>query len=128
MEEREEAMITDAWLRKIQKEAAKGRTMNRDEINDLLMYANQCADWETIEIEPAELAELAKIALRALEPADGNQAQKSHVDETDCAEMICPAVGRKPSCLICEHRQQHARRGDCDPGFTGCPACVEVKP
>ena len=82
--------------------------MNREEINDLLMYAKERADWETIEIEPAELAELAETALRALPPA----------------RVICPSP--RQDCEGCPHGIEHDH-GDCE-ALDDCPACVEVKP
>ena len=87
--------------------------MNREEIIDLLNYAKEHADWETIEIEPAELAELAETALRALGPA----------------RVICPSAGRDQECEGCPHGIEHDKHCGCGPN-TGnrCPACVEVKP
>ena len=59
-------------------------------------------------ISAEDLAELAEIALRALEPA----------------RVICPSP--RQDCEGCPHGIEHDH-GDCE-ALDGCPACVEVKP
>jgi len=81
--------------------------VNREEIQKILEHVEGTA-CPFATLKPEKLADLCRLALRALEPA----------------RVICPSP--RQDCDGCPHGIEHDH-GDCE-ALDDCPGCVEVKP